>query len=388
LISPAIVIAAYSRPVALGRLLTSLNNSNYPPNTKIKLIIAIDKSEVVDVGNVARKFHWEHGEVEIILHDQHLGLFDQFLFCGDLSAHYDHVILLEDDLIVSPYFYTYASAALFVFGKAEKIAGISLYTLWFNGYTHHPFQPIADGADNFFLQIPISHGMGISADQWTRWREWLSSNSPKVSVDNPIHEMFAAFASDEWFPPMTHYLAATDQFFVYPRRSLSTNMGEAGTHFSSSTNYFQVPLQLGERAYTFRSFKDSIAVYDSFYEILPSRLDRLTDKFRDYDYQIDLNGTKSFAKLTAPYVLTTRGSKKSIFDFGISMRPLEANISHEIEGEGISFSRRQELRWGWLAELSLKESNYAYYTRDHRPSIFKFIVFWLVNKLRKLLRLS
>jgi len=99
--------------------------------------------------------------------------------------------------------------------------------------------PLADGADNFFLQIPRSHGMGISTDQWTRWREWLSSSQPKVSLDDPIHEMFAAFAADEWFPSMTHYLAATDQFFVYPCRSLSTNMGEDGTHFSSSTNYFQ-----------------------------------------------------------------------------------------------------------------------------------------------------
>ena len=388
MIAPAIVISAYSRPDALGRLLSSLENSRYPPDANVKLIISIDKGEAVAVDNVAKDFQWNHGEVEIILHDRHLGLFDQFLFCGDLSARHGQVLLLEDDLIVSPHFYTYATAALSAFAEVGKIAGISLYAIWFNGYTHHPFQPIADGGDNFFLQIPISHGMAISAAQWTRWREWLRANSPEVSVDDPIHEMFAKFEADEWFPSMTHYLAATDQYFVYPRRSLSTNMGETGTHFSSSTNYFQVPLQMGERAYSFRSFDDALAVYDSFYEILPSRLDRLTDKFRDYEYQVDLNGTKSKSKLTSPYVLTSRGSKKSIFSFGKSMRPLEANSIHDIEGEGITFSRREDLRWGWFAELSMKESNYAYFTRGLRPSFFTLLAYRLLNKARHLLRRS
>ena len=369
-------------------MLTSLENTKYPPETKVNLIISIDKSEVVEVENVAKNFHWEHGEKEIILHDQYLGLFDQFLFCGGISAEHDQVILLEDDLIVSPYFYDYASAALSGFGGIEKIAGISLYALWFNGYTHHPFHPLADGGDNFFLQIPISHGMAISSDQWSRWREWLDLKSAKVSLDDPIHEMFANFAQDEWFPSMTHYLVATGQYFVYPRQSLSTNTGETGTHFSSSTNFFQVPLQMGERAYTFRSFDDSIAVYDSFYEIQPSRLDRLTEKFRDYEYQVDLNGTKSIAKLTAPYVLTTRPSKKSIFNFGKSMRPLEANIIYEIEGEGITFTRREDLQWGRKVELVLKEGNYAYFTRGLRPSFFTLLAFWLLNKITRLLQRS
>jgi len=52
------------------------------------------------------------------------------------------------------------------------------------------------------------------------------------------------------------------------------------------------------------------------------------------------------------------------------MRPLEANIIHEIEGDGITFTKREDLRWGWLAELSLKESNNVYFTRGLRPSLF------------------
>ena len=177
--NPAIVISAYNRPHTLTRLLANIRNAVYD-DRDVLLVISIDGSAAEErrqVLDVARQFDWPFGSKRVIDHDEHLGLIRHIYFCGDLSADYGAIILLEDDLGMSPVFYRYASRALACYGSDPRIAGLCLYALWFNGYTREPFVPLADGGDAFFLQVPYTQGQAWSAAQWPvlRWPgSWLS----------------------------------------------------------------------------------------------------------------------------------------------------------------------------------------------------------------------
>ena len=151
---PTIVVIAFNRVNSLKRLLTSLNQSKYP-NKNIHLVISIDNDgKNKNLYDFASNFNWEFGSKEIIYKETHLGLVKHVMSCGDLVNEYESIILLEDDLFVSPVFYMFASQCLAFYENDPKIAGISLYTIGINGFTKQPFVPLSDNHDTFFLQIP------------------------------------------------------------------------------------------------------------------------------------------------------------------------------------------------------------------------------------------
>jgi len=75
--------------------------------------------------------------------------------------------------------------------------------------------------------------------------------------------------------------------------SLSTGCGDAGTHFNRTVTFFQAALQRSKQTYTFKNLDDSVCVYDSFFEILPDRLNRLNERLSAYNYDVDLYATKT-----------------------------------------------------------------------------------------------
>ncbi len=262
---PAVVVCAYNRPQALARLLASLNSAQYPPNAKIRLHISIDRSEIgisQEVLQIAEQFNWNYGEKIVAPQGHHLGLVEHINFCGGLSQEYGQIILLEDDLFVSNSFYGFAAQALEFYCADEYIAGISLYGLGFNGYTHNPFIPIHDGSDIFFLQIPYTQGQAFTSRQWSQFLSWQAASNILVSAEDKIHEMFLDFNAEDWFPARTKYLIETGRFFVFPRVSLVTGFGDAGTHFTRKSSYFQVPLEFNKKCFSLDTLEDSIAVYD------------------------------------------------------------------------------------------------------------------------------
>ncbi len=86
----------------------------------------------------------------------------------------------------------------------------------------------------------------------------------------------------------------------FPRISLTTGIGEAGTHVAAPTFTLEVPPQHSKRTFSFKPLVASEAAYDSSLEILPDRLDRLTSALRNFEYEVDLYAAKSSGVLRAP----------------------------------------------------------------------------------------
>jgi hypothetical protein len=381
--NPAIVVPAYNRPQALKRLLASLHSADYPSSLSIPLLISIDPENGRPnpaVRQVAEDFDWKHGSKEIILHNQHLGLLQNFYYCGGLSRQYGSVIFLEDDLVVSPVFYHYALQALRRFEDDSRIGGISLHRYAHNGYNHLPFEPLSDSNDAFFMQVSSILGQAWSKAQWEEFAQWRAT-SPKVGKE-ALHDFWMQFDADDHFPILTGYLVSTHRFYVFPRVSLTSGFGDAGTHFTRRTSYFQVPLQLEKTAFQFKTLAASNAVYDSFMEIMPHCLQRLAPALRTLEFDVDLNAVKQPHHLKTEFVVTTRACRRPIKTFALAMRPPEVNLLFNAEGQGISLCRTTDLLWDTWSELETRKKLFDYASRTPL-SIRQALLLRLAGRFRR-----
>ena len=376
--TPAIVVVAYNRPESLQRLLESLAVLRGAAGVSLVISIDVGGDQFAKVLAVAEQFEWLYGEKQIVVRERPYGLIKHVFTCGDLVDEFGSIILLEDDLVVSPMTYRYAADALDFYADDPQIAGISLNALWFHGITHEPFTPYLDDGDVFFMQIAWFQGQAYTQQQWGAFREWrktapsasstaLSRSGqavPQVLPADNMHELFQTFPPTDWFPLKTKYLVQTDRFYVFPRESLSTNFGDSGTHVQG-TSFFQVPLQTRRSNFRFQPLADSVAVYDSFQEMLSARVNRLTDQFAAYDFTVDLHGTRSLVNIPSEFVLTTQGMHNPLATFGLERRPLLANVVHQQPGQGISFGRTADLDLSWRAHLRAESRRHAYFARRH-----------------------
>lgn len=362
---PTIVVMAYSRPHALSRLLQSLAKAHYPSEVGLLFVVDAGGAHSEAVRKLATDFEWPYGCKTLIFHQVPLGLFQNFLFCGDLTAKYGSIVLLEDDLYLSPHFYSYVlQMAALEAELGDRVAGVSLSGPWFNGFTHYPFTPLSDGADTYYMQVAWYHGQLYSAAQWARFRAWYAQGGDR-GIKRPLHELFDDFPQTDWFPVKTKYLVATKRYYLFPRVAYATNFGDAGTHLQG-TRFFQTPLQMGMRHLEVHRFDDALAVYDSFQELLPERLMKLTNQLAGEKFSVDLNGTKTLGNIPTDYVLTIQPSSNPLFQFADVMHPLEINVIEGIVGDQISFAQKADLQRGWPARASTDWRLYNHHSRGRR----------------------
>lgn len=337
-----IVIAAFNREHALQRLLNALSKGRYPDS--VNLIISIDGGGPCGVRRVSEEFDWQHGQKEIIAHQENLGLRRHILSCGELSRNYDGIILLEDDLYVSPSFYEYAIAALEFYQHTQAICGVSLYAYQYNETAFLPFTPLNDGSDVYFMQLPCSWGQAWLKAQWTDFRAWYDLNSTSNFQDDPkLPPNIALWPDTSWKKYFLKYMVEKDKFFVYPRNSYSTNFGDKGQHHQG-TNVFQVPLACDVMGnYRFKEFIDCLVKYDVFCELLPDCLGTLCCSSIPADLSVDLYGSKRMENLVGEYLITPKKSRNYEASFALRMLPPEMNIINRIAGNELFLTRVDQL---------------------------------------------
>lgn len=352
---PAIVVSAYNRPAALRRLLASLQLVDYAGGV-VPLMIVVDGGSSPAVQATlaeAQSAAWPFGPKEVLQHPRWLGLQGNVFFCWGLAERFGSVIHLEDDIEVSPAFYNFATSALRYYAADERVGVLSLYALWFNGFTLEPFVPLPTFGDAFFVQVPFFQGLAFTRAQWRRFDEWRQTNLRPTPADG-LHPMWLQFPETDWMPLMAKYLAQTGRFTVFPRVMLCAGTGEVGTHFARPTDFFSKPLWPTSRTFEFEPLNNSPAVYDAFFELLPDRLRRLASALAEVDFAVDLYATKRPENLRAAFTFTTRPTRHAAQTFGITRSPIELNMAEATPGREISLSRPQDLDWGRLADWAAR----------------------------------
>lgn len=331
---PAIVAVGYNRPNDLLRLLNTVNAAKYETDD-ISLIISIDKApNEEEVVKVAENFKWKHGEKIVRTFPERQGLRKHVIQCGDLSEKYGSVIILEDDLLVSPNFYRYTQQALDFYEDNEKIAGISLYTHEWNGYARKNFTPLADEYDAFLGQIGVSWGQCWTDSAWKGFKKWYAEHENNLCENFDIPYVINKWSDHSWGKYFTNYIVEKDLYYVFARTALSTNYSDAGQHVKISDNVFQVSLMQSEKKdYKFPEFEDAIR-YDIFFENM--KLSKYFSKeIQDEGICIDLTGLERH-RYKQRYILSTRTLPyKVVRQFGLQLRPIEMNIMYDIPGDDI-----------------------------------------------------
>ena len=326
-----IVAVGYNRPKSLKRLVDSLLVSIIE-NYSVDLIISIDKSNKQDeVLNILNGVHWSHGDLKIIKQPLKLGLREHILKCGDFTTEYDAVIVLEDDLIVSPYFFNYVRVTVERYADDNRIGGISLYKHETHPGVFRPFVPENNGYDVFFMQFAQSWGQCWTSKMWADFRKWYDHNKNEdLGRDSLLPTYITQWNSQSWLKFYMRYLVESNKYFVYPYVSLSTNASDIGEHNVASNNDFQVPFLLGSKEYYLPSFEKAIK-YDVFFERQGIEDQIFTDlKGKKI---IDLYGIKrDFSN--ANYLISTQALPyKAETSFQIKYRPHEKNCIYVEEGK-------------------------------------------------------
>lgn len=321
----AIVVVGYNRIDSIKRILKSLDNAVY--SCEAPLIISIDASGCQPLYDYVQSFRWEHGEKYVFIKEKRLGLRDHIITCGDLTKFFRGVILLEDDLFVSPYFYNYALACVDKYDPDDRISGISLYRPAMDG--NLPIDYVQDGRDTFAYQNVESWGECWTERMWKQFREWYNDTTDHnfSNVDMPEH-------MKKWKKAWSKYYMAfqieTGRFFIYPSVSHTTCFSEAGEHGKASS-IGQVVLQSEYRDYNLQDF-DNLSKYDIYGNNL-----QIYDwiKMSPSELCLNMHGHRDNI-LNCRFILSPyKYHYKVIKEYALSLRPIELNILYNVGGNGL-----------------------------------------------------
>lgn len=329
----AIVAVGYNRPDSMQTLIESILYGRYGDD-RVDLIVSIDKGENQDkIINVAENVDWKYGEKKVRAFPERIGLRKHIIECGNLTSEYDAVIVLEDDLIVSPFFYEYVKKAVERYKLDNKIAGISLYRHYMHPGVYRPFEPANCGYDVYFQQYAMSWGQCWTKSMWNDFKEWYEINQDcnfKEKVIIP--DYIVNWNRHSWLKYYMRYIVEKNKYFVYPYISLSTNSSDVGQHCVIQNNDYQVPLLQGNKEYNFPDYKNAIK-YDIYFERVFDEsfyIDNIDGKIL-----LDLYGNRSCYE-DADYVISTKNLPyKKIKEIQLKFRPIEINCINQVGGKGI-----------------------------------------------------
>lgn len=148
-----------------------------------------------------------------------------------LCKEYGHVIVLEDDLITSPFFLKYMNDALELYAETSQVMHISGYV--------YPIDYMP--GDTFFFRVPMCWGWAT----WDRsWRHFWKSPDIMLKFTKKMRREFSFNDSYHfWHQLEANQKGLIDTWFVYwyasvflmkglalfPSRSLVLNIGHDGT---------------------------------------------------------------------------------------------------------------------------------------------------------------
>lgn len=315
--SIAIIVVSYKRIDCFKRLLASLDKADYGSD-KVPLIISIDKSDSTIIESEANSFEWKYGDKIINARSENMGLRRHILSCGEYLNTYDAVVILEDDLVVSKGFYSFAKQAVEKYNNDDGVAGISLYSYRINEFSFFPFEPERNvNSDVYFMKFASSWGQIWMKKQWKKFMGWYHINQDlDLHTIDELPEYIANWGKNSWKKYHIAYCVLNDKYFVYPYDSYSNNPGDIGEHYKKKDYKFGVPLAEGtKKDYCFLDSNDTnIIKYDGYFE-------RVTDD----DICFDLYGAKK--KYEKRYVASLKNLPYKVTDtYKLEMHPHEINV--------------------------------------------------------------
>ena len=243
LLSSPVAFFCYDRPEHTRRTLEALANNHLASQSKLFIFSDGFKDETSRLGVEAVREYISSvngfASVEIILREENYGCAKNIIQgITQLTYEFGRVIVVEDDILTSPYFLTYMNEGLELYKDDERVGAIS-------GVLSPSYKDIAEKLPQSFFM----YGVGIWG--WGTWlRAWRSYD---YDAWNLLKRIRAAGLEDKYNYGLKHkprtrnlvaqglgrvgtwdYQLVAGEFLhgrvtLYPGRSLTNNIGCDGT---------------------------------------------------------------------------------------------------------------------------------------------------------------
>lgn len=207
--------------------------------------------------------------VNIIARDRNYGLANSIIDgVTTVVNKYGNVIVMEDDLVTSPYFLQYMNDALAFYEQNKKVASIHGYVYSIEGLP-----------ETFFLRGADCWGWATWSDRWQTFepdgKKLLESLKSKDLIKRFDFNGTYAFSrmlkeqikglNNSWAIRWHASVFLNNQYTLYPGKSLVENIGNdsSGTH-CASTDIFSSPLSNKEITEFPEAVKGSELAFDLF----------------------------------------------------------------------------------------------------------------------------
>lgn len=377
----AIVVITYNRLNCLQRLITRLQECVY--TQKVDLIISIDHSNSTEIEGYAKNVLWEYGNLIVKTYNHNLGLRKHVLKCGSYSEEYDAIVVFEDDIYPSKYFFDYCIHSVDFYKNDSRIAGISLYQHRWNTNCNYSFDiDINPNYDNFFMQFAQSWGQIWTKEQWNAFYSWYLENNEEFDKKPHIPDSVTNFPKSSWLKYYIKYCIEMNKFFVYPNIALATNFSDAGTHNKSSSCHYQIPILNYQKSnYTFNKLDENAVIYDAFHErLFLGQYLNVDDKQLCVDYY----GTKNNRENKRYWLTLKKEDYKILKSYSLSLKPYELNIINNINGHDIFlYDTKQNEKNKFNLHYSEDVKRLFYSNRDIKIfQLYKMSIYITLDKLK------
>lgn len=283
-----IVLFVYNRPEHAQKTVLALqeNEGAGESNLYIYSDAARSSTDAASVSEVRRFIRTIKGfkTVTLVERETNLGLAASIISgVTEVISKHGTVIVLEDDLVASPFFLRYMNSALAYYRDEEKVMHIS-------GCTY----PVGDFCrdDTYFLRVPLCWG-------WATWkRAWDRFEKNTALMDRFSTKMISAFnfdgtypywrqlemnrngTLDTWFVFWYAKVFLSEALSLFPRQSLVCNIGHDGTgeHCGKSEIYrvelSPEPITIG--SLPLQESQEAVEMHKRYFRrICPGRFSRL-----------------------------------------------------------------------------------------------------------------
>jgi len=271
-----IILFVYNRPDHTLRTLKALENNNLASESELFIYADAAKNEqskaaVEQVREIINR-NWRFKAVTLTLRESNCGLAANVIDgVTKIVEQYGQVIVLEDDLVTSPFALEYFNDTLELYRHQDQVMQISGY-----GY---PVKDIETLPETFFFRVANSWGWATWDRAWNRFNSDINALTDDFTAEQ-IHQFsiegkenfwkqvkeFKAGKINSWAIRWYASVFKNNGLVLYPRNSLTQNIGNdgSGTHTAAETTYqvvlankkiTQFPQEIQEHAQAYQSIK-------------------------------------------------------------------------------------------------------------------------------------
>jgi len=245
-----IILFVYNRPWHLKQTLTSLRQNELAQNSALYIFSDGPKSEsdrkLVDEVREIIKAVDDFKTINIILRDKNLGLANSVISgVSEVIKKYEHVIVIEDDMIFSKSFLEYMNKILFFYQHDMKLFSVS-------GYNFPISIPSSYKNEIYFSPRASSWGWATWQNRWDK-ADWNVTDFNNFFIDRDAVRTFNLGGGDltlmlkkqvegkidSWAVRWCYAHYKNKAYCAYPTKSFVMNIGtdKSGTHLKKTTKY-------------------------------------------------------------------------------------------------------------------------------------------------------